>query len=243
MSSLIPQTSSPQTPDPETDLRRLMLYEVLLEEYESHTRPRPKTDEPTPASSARPMPGDIRDQPLLPKQTVKEIRDEGKAEAAKNKEHANEYKRDEVEYEFNGRLVSKVLNLIVDAQKQASEDEFSKLKARDVMNYKQSSKDFPQEVIVDQWFSESQFESYRALGSHIIDAICGGDQNKINLAAFARKVNEHNRVNFRVFKDQISLAALEAQFKRAMQNETPKVYQDKVKEYLKDLLDIKVEKY
>src|SRR6185436_16809318 len=64
---------------------------------------------------------------------------------------------------------------------------------RDVINYEQSSKDFPQEVIVDQWFSESQFESYRALGSHIIDAICGGDQNKISLAAFARKVKEHNR--------------------------------------------------
>jgi Patatin-like phospholipase len=114
---------------------------------------------------------------------------------------------------------------------------------RDVINYEQSSKDFPQEVIVDQWFSESQFESYRALGSHIIDAICGGDQNKINLAAFARKVKEHNRVNFRVFKEQISLAALQDQFKRAMEHDTPKVYQDKVKAYLKDLLDIKMEKF
>lgn len=110
---------------------------------------------------------------------------------------------------------------------------------RDVINYEQSSNDFPQEIIVDQWFSESQFESYRALGSHIIDAICGDDQNRISLAAFGRKVKEHNRVNFRVFKDQISLAALEDQFKRAMLENTPQVYKEKVQEYLKDLLDLK----
>ncbi len=110
---------------------------------------------------------------------------------------------------------------------------------RDVMNYEQGSKDFPQEIIVDQWFSESQFESYRALGSHIVDAICSDDQHKVTLAAFARKVKEHNRVNFRVFKEQISFAALEAQFKQAMLENTPQGYKNKVKEYLRDLLDLK----
>jgi dolichol kinase len=44
---------------------------------------------------------------------------------------------------------------------------------RDVYNYCQTSPDFPHETTSDQWFSESQFESYRALGRHVIDVISG----------------------------------------------------------------------
>lgn len=43
---------------------------------------------------------------------------------------------------------------------------------RDILNYANENTSFPQEIIVDQWFSESQFESYRALGSHIVDEVC-----------------------------------------------------------------------
>lgn len=43
---------------------------------------------------------------------------------------------------------------------------------RDVLNYHQSNPTFPEETIVDQWFSESQFESYRMLGNHMIETIC-----------------------------------------------------------------------
>jgi hypothetical protein len=43
---------------------------------------------------------------------------------------------------------------------------------RDVLNYHQANPSFPEETIVDQWFSESQFESYRMLGSHMIAKIC-----------------------------------------------------------------------
>jgi hypothetical protein len=43
---------------------------------------------------------------------------------------------------------------------------------RDVLNYHQANPSFPEETIVDQWFSESQFESYRMLGSHMIEKIC-----------------------------------------------------------------------
>jgi len=42
---------------------------------------------------------------------------------------------------------------------------------RDVFNYAQDSKEFPHETTADQFFSESQFESYRALGSHVIEQI------------------------------------------------------------------------
>ena len=35
----------------------------------------------------------------------------------------------------------------------------------DVAQYAKRSPDFPHEPTADQWFSESQFESYRRLGS------------------------------------------------------------------------------
>jgi hypothetical protein len=37
----------------------------------------------------------------------------------------------------------------------------------DVRHYRQESDGFPHESTVDQFFSESQFESYRALGRHL----------------------------------------------------------------------------
>jgi Patatin-like phospholipase len=43
---------------------------------------------------------------------------------------------------------------------------------RDVYNYALESRQFPHEPTSDQFFSESQFESYRALGRHAINEIC-----------------------------------------------------------------------
>jgi hypothetical protein len=66
---------------------------------------------------------------------------------------------------------------------------------RDVLNYASENDSFPQEFIGDQWFSESQFESYRALGSHIVDALC-----------FDRNVAlDHQKppADFREFKDRV----------------------------------------
>jgi len=40
----------------------------------------------------------------------------------------------------------------------------------DVLNYKKQDSVFPQDSTTDQWFSESQFESYRRLGHHIATA-------------------------------------------------------------------------
>jgi hypothetical protein len=42
---------------------------------------------------------------------------------------------------------------------------------KDVMNYAKEFRDFPHETTADQWFSESQFESYRTLGRHVIDHV------------------------------------------------------------------------
>lgn len=44
----------------------------------------------------------------------------------------------------------------------------------DVLNYKSEYRDFPHQSTADQWFTESQFESYRALGQHVIETVlCG----------------------------------------------------------------------
>lgn len=41
-------------------------------------------------------------------------------------------------------------------------------------NYKKTHNAFPHESTIDQWFSESQFESYRKLGYHeVISSIQG----------------------------------------------------------------------
>ena len=56
---------------------------------------------------------------------------------------------------------------------------------RDVVNYHSLSPTFPQETSADQFFSESQFESYRELGSWIVDQLvtnpaAGGPRVKVN---------------------------------------------------------------
>ncbi|HEV7683517.1 MAG TPA: patatin-like phospholipase family protein [Pyrinomonadaceae bacterium] len=58
---------------------------------------------------------------------------------------------------------------------------------RDVLNYNSESGNFPEETVADQWFSEAQFESYRMLGSHMIDKICN-HKKPVTLAGFAELV-------------------------------------------------------
>jgi hypothetical protein len=42
----------------------------------------------------------------------------------------------------------------------------------DVQQYGVGHKEFPHQSTADQWFSESQFESYRMLGEHMIETLC-----------------------------------------------------------------------
>jgi hypothetical protein len=44
---------------------------------------------------------------------------------------------------------------------------------RDIYEYARANPAFPHESTADQFFTESQFESYRMLGSHIMEQICG----------------------------------------------------------------------
>lgn len=43
----------------------------------------------------------------------------------------------------------------------------------DILSYKESHPEFPHETTVDQFFNETQFESYRALGDHIAGVVLG----------------------------------------------------------------------
>jgi hypothetical protein len=49
---------------------------------------------------------------------------------------------------------------------------------RDVYQYAQSNPAFPHDPTSDQWFEESQFESYRMLGSYIARVISGYDKEE-----------------------------------------------------------------
>jgi hypothetical protein len=49
-----------------------------------------------------------------------------------------------------------------------------------VRGYAIAHKDFPHETTADQWFSESQFESYRALGFEITDGILAGALRRVD---------------------------------------------------------------
>ena len=56
----------------------------------------------------------------------------------------------------------------------------------DVFHYYQEHGTFPHEPTTDQWFTESQFESYRTLGLHSIEQICN-NQPSSGLAEFVEK--------------------------------------------------------
>ncbi|MFL6452352.1 MAG: patatin-like phospholipase family protein [Bryobacteraceae bacterium] len=52
----------------------------------------------------------------------------------------------------------------------------------DVLNYNAANPAFPQQSTTDQWFDESQFESYRRLGAHTIEAILGPEIRSFGIA-------------------------------------------------------------
>lgn len=60
----------------------------------------------------------------------------------------------------------------------------------DVLNYARTSKTFPHESTGDQFFSESQFESYRMLGFHMIQEICQ-NQTVTGFEEFEERVGEY----------------------------------------------------
>jgi hypothetical protein len=64
----------------------------------------------------------------------------------------------------------------------------------DVQNYARANPDFPHESTGDQMFSESQFESYRALGFHEVSKIApeGDSKSEIELKGMFKQVYKHH---------------------------------------------------
>lgn len=62
---------------------------------------------------------------------------------------------------------------------------------RDVLHYAKAHPDFPHESTTDQFFSESQFESYRKLGCYTIDTICGEERKELKQTEFVQKAIAH----------------------------------------------------
>ena len=68
-----------------------------------------------------------------------------------------------------------------------------------IRSYAIAHTEFPNELTADQWFSELQFEAYRALGAHIAELICSGGQTvptmehppPIDLQALEKAANEY----------------------------------------------------
>jgi hypothetical protein len=60
----------------------------------------------------------------------------------------------------------------------------------DVRAYANTSEFFPHETTADQWFDESQFESYRALGLHAIEQI-SGDSTGSDMSGFFEGVKQY----------------------------------------------------
>lgn len=61
----------------------------------------------------------------------------------------------------------------------------------DIFNYKQFNDKFPHEPTSDQWFSESQFESYRMLGFHTMREICGENRHFETTGLFETRVDTY----------------------------------------------------
>ena len=60
----------------------------------------------------------------------------------------------------------------------------------DVANYAAAHPEFPHESTADQWFGESQLESYRLLGLHAVEVICGKNWKPSTLPLFFEKVKK-----------------------------------------------------
>jgi len=62
---------------------------------------------------------------------------------------------------------------------------------RDVLNYAKQNPAFPHEPTSDQWFDESQFESYRRLGYHVVDELLQFRIGRCSLREFTETVSKY----------------------------------------------------
>ena len=63
----------------------------------------------------------------------------------------------------------------------------------DIRAYAASNTAFPHDSTMNQFFKESQFESYRTLGSHVVARILGQDGGTPTMATMRRRVSRYIR--------------------------------------------------
>jgi len=63
--------------------------------------------------------------------------------------------------------------------------------SRDVLNYADQNPSFPHQPTSDQWFDESQFESYRRLGCHVVEEILQFRGRTFSFAQFVDAFEEY----------------------------------------------------
>ena len=109
----------------------------------------------------------------------------------------------------------------------------------DVEEYRRENPDFPQQSTLDQFFSESQFESYRMLGFHVLNTVLDRYDPKLDMdetferlaarwevppqapeGVFTKQAEAYSRLMDRVAKDDI-LAKLSSQMGQGFPAETP----------------------
>jgi hypothetical protein len=61
----------------------------------------------------------------------------------------------------------------------------------DVLNYQTAHTDFPHQTTADQWFTESQFESYRRLGQHIVETMFYGAETHVSTETLFKSLEKH----------------------------------------------------
>jgi hypothetical protein len=62
---------------------------------------------------------------------------------------------------------------------------------RDVLNYAAENPAFPHQPTSDQWFDESQFESYRCLGCHVVEEISEYRDDVVSVGQFMNAVRRY----------------------------------------------------
>jgi len=62
---------------------------------------------------------------------------------------------------------------------------------RDVLNYAAQNPAFPHQPTSDQWFDESQFESYRRLGYHVVEEIFGFHERACRIDEFVEQARSY----------------------------------------------------
>lgn len=73
----------------------------------------------------------------------------------------------------------------------------------DIVNYKNKNDNFPHESTADQMYSETQFESYRSLGFHMVDSVCGKDHERPCKSCLTlQKLRENAELYLKNFKDK-----------------------------------------